>query len=188
MAALLPELKPYQCGFVLPYMSNTKSQEKKQLPILTESTLRGHDNPSDRMYTAIDGFVYDVTGKFVPRGRRIQQTILPPVTLTLEMVDADKTKLPGYCNFHPGGFNVLKDVLGKDGTEAFCQYHALDLLEARNHGMLRVGRLVPERKHGGIGAEEIALHRWVFDAAGTSHPNSPLPLSSSTNRLDESPR
>ncbi|KAI1864107.1 uncharacterized protein JN550_009127 [Neoarthrinium moseri] len=59
-AALIKLLRPCRCGIVMPRKGRQVSLNA--LDVFTPSRLRHHDNPSDGMYTAIHGYVYDLTG------------------------------------------------------------------------------------------------------------------------------
>ena len=56
---LLERLLPFKCALV----DGTRGSKKPVLEPYTPSMLRWHDNPTAGMYTAINGIVYDVTGK-----------------------------------------------------------------------------------------------------------------------------
>ncbi|KAI1861767.1 uncharacterized protein JN550_010707 [Neoarthrinium moseri] len=72
---LLLRLKPYRCGLLMP--RDPAPRKYQDLKLLTPNTLRLHDNPSDGIYTAIDGVVYDLSGyvDFHPGGRNILKGI-----------------------------------------------------------------------------------------------------------------
>jgi hypothetical protein len=147
----------------MPY-TGKKVHKNGRLPIYTESMLRRHDNPTDGIYTAINGYIYDITGKSIDSSRKR----IPIRSLCVIRC----LQTPVYANFHPGGFNILKEVAGKDGTELFCQYHTLGLLQRGIGADLRIGRVVPDRTPGDIKPHEIVLHDWLFDIAGKSNPYS----------------
>lgn len=66
-AKLLDRLLPFKCALV----DGTRGFKRPVLEPYTPAMLRWHDNPTDGMYTAINGIVYDIAGKLTfPERRR----------------------------------------------------------------------------------------------------------------------
>ncbi|KAI0127640.1 hypothetical protein BJ170DRAFT_381277 [Xylariales sp. AK1849] len=128
ISELVRSLLPYRCGLLMPVDATSSSQES--LSPYTTSMLRKHDNPSNGIYMAVHGFVYDMTG---------------------------------YVDFHPGGFNILKKLAGRNATLGYADYHTADLLNNTDYAALKIGRLIPELTSKQVGRYQIALHGWVFD-------------------------
>jgi hypothetical protein len=59
---IFQRLLPYRCGLIMPVDDAPPIEES--LPTYTLNELQWHDNPTDGIYTAINGFVYDITGSF----------------------------------------------------------------------------------------------------------------------------
>ncbi|KAH8203039.1 hypothetical protein TruAng_002767 [Truncatella angustata] len=74
--------------------------------------------------------------------------------------------LTEYCDSHPGGSNILRDVAGRDATSVFLRNtdcHSLEMLDDQSYAHLRVGRMIDEVKSGDVQDREISLHNYVFD-------------------------
>lgn len=67
-ANLLERLLPFKCALV----GGARGSKKAALEPYTPGMLRWHDNPTAGMYTAVNGIVYDVTGKLVFPGSWLQ--------------------------------------------------------------------------------------------------------------------
>ncbi|KAK9423207.1 hypothetical protein SUNI508_04501 [Seiridium unicorne] len=128
---LMRRLMPHRCGLLKP--GKRPTHEYSDLYTFTPTSLRSFNSPNSGLYTAIHGFVYDLTE---------------------------------YRDFHPGGLNLLQSVSGRDSTSEFNKYHDVGILHKDSYAHLRVGRMIEEREPGEVKADEIALHRHIFNVAG----------------------
>lgn len=63
---LLGNIQQFQIGFIMPLPTPKSIQEPNFL--LTKSMLRRYDNPHDGLYTALDGYVYNIAGECLRPG------------------------------------------------------------------------------------------------------------------------
>ena len=126
--ALKHKLRSWRCGRLREPVTNLPVSNRP----FTVDEVRWHEFKATRMYTIINGDVYDLTG--MSRGGFFEHK---------KKRENVNTRAPDYADVHPGGERILaKWAAGRDSTDLFSQMHADADKFLERFQYLKVGRVV----------------------------------------------
>jgi hypothetical protein len=120
--------------------------------VFTDYDLAWHVDDEHGYYVAIDGFVYDLTGVF-----------LPPLSFSNGQ-NTDAIGSAEYRHIHPGGQWALERLAGQDITQVFREAHETDIAAIQRLHRLRIGMHVKQHeKETKPNEHEICLGKYIYD-------------------------